>query len=309
MVTKDKINKRNLLSIFDLSREEVDELLEHTSELKEKLKQEIPHQPLKGKTLAMIFSKSSTRTRVSFEVGMLQLGGQAIFLSSGDIQLGRGETLADTARTLSRYVNGILIRTYSQRDVEELARSAEVPVLNGLTDLFHPCQILSDIYTIVERRGSYQGLKLAYIGDGNNIANTWIQAAALLGLDLRIACPPNYEPDRNILNEARKITSSQITILHDPREAVKDVEVLSTDVWTSMGQEVEREQRIRDFQGFQVNRELLSSAPQNVMVMHCLPAHRGEEITDEVLDGKHSIVFEQAENRLHLQKAILEKFL
>ncbi len=309
MVTKDKINKRNLLSIFDLTREEVDKLLEHTSELKEKLKQGVPYQPLKGKTLAMIFSKSSTRTRVSFEVGMLQLGGQAIFLSSGDIQLGRGETLADTARTLSRYVDGILIRTYSQRDVEELARYAEVPVLNGLTDLLHPCQILSDIYTIVERRGSYQGLKIAYIGDGNNIANTWVQAAALLGFDLRIACPPNYDPDSNILNEARKNTSSQIKILHDPREAVKDVEVLSTDVWTSMGQEVEREQRIRDFQGFQVNRELLSSAPQNVMVMHCLPAHRGEEITDEVLDGKHSIVFEQAENRLHLQKAILEKFL
>lgn len=309
MVTKAQINKRNFLSIFDLTREEVDELLEHTSELKEKLKQAVPYQPLKGKSLAMIFSKSSTRTRVSFEVGMLQLGGQAIFLSSGDIQLGRGETLADTARTLSRYVDGILIRTYSQRDVEELARYAEVPVLNGLTDLLHPCQILSDIYTIVEKRGSYQGLKLAYIGDGNNIANTWIQAAALLGFDLSIACPPNYEPDRNILNEALKITSSQITILHDPREAVKDVEVLSTDVWTSMGQEVEREQRIRDFQGFQVNRELLSSAPQNVMVMHCLPAHRGEEITDEVLDGKHSIVFEQAENRLHLQKAILEKFL
>ena len=309
MVSEKQKNKRDLLSILDLTREEVDELLERTSELKEKLKQGVPSQPLKGKTLAMIFTKSSTRTRVSFEVGMSQLGGQAIFLDSRDIQLGRGESLADTARTLSRYVDGILIRTFSYADVEELARYAEVPVINGLTDLLHPCQILSDIYTIVERRGSYQGLKVAHIGDGNNIANSWIQAAALLGFDLSIACPLNYEPDRNILNEALKITSSQITILHDPREAVKDVEVLSTDVWTSMGQEAEREQRIRDFQGFQVNRELLSFAPPDVMVMHCLPAHRGEEITGEVLDGKHSIVFEQAENRLHLQKAILEKFL
>ncbi|UCD84182.1 MAG: ornithine carbamoyltransferase [Deltaproteobacteria bacterium] len=309
MPVKKQKDKRDLLSINDLTRDEVDELLEHTAKLKKKLKKSIPYQPLKGKTLAMIFSKSSTRTRVSFEVGMSQLGGQAIFLTPGDIQLGRGEPLADTARTLSRYVDGILIRTYSQDDVVDLARYADVPVINGLTDLLHPCQILSDIYTIVERRGSYQGLKVAHIGDGNNVANTWIQAAALLGFDLNIACPPKYQPDGGILDESLKIASSKINILHDPREAVKDVEVINTDVWTSMGQEAEQEQRLSDFQGFQVNHELLSSAPPEAVVMHCLPAHRGEEITEDVLEGKQSIVFDQAENRLHLQKAILEKFL
>jgi len=233
------------------------------------------------------------------------LGGHALFLNPQDTQLGRGEAIADTARVLSRYADGIMIRTFSQEWVEEMARFASVPVINGLSDQLHPCQILSDIFTIGEHRGGYGGLKVAYVGDGNNVANSWINGAMRLGFELWLACPPGYEPDEKILSRAQEEGSSQIALTPDPREAVQGAHVINTDVWASMGQEGEREERIKAFQGYQVNADLIHRAQGDVLVMHCLPAHRGEEITDEVMDGPHSVVFDQAENRLHVQKAIL----
>jgi len=236
---------------------------------------------------------------------MDQLGGHAIYLRWRDTQLGRGETIGDTARTLSRYLNCVMIRTFSQETIEEFARNATIPVINGLTDSCHPCQILSDIFTIIEKKGAYQGLKVAYIGDGNNIAHSWIDAALRLGFDLTLACPAAHQPDRKVLGRAQQEATSRIEVTSDPSLAAQDADVISTDTWVSMGQEKEYRQRIKVFKEFQVNTHLLTAARKDVVVMHCLPAHRGEEITDEVMDGAHSIIFDQAENRLHLQKAIL----
>jgi len=297
--------KKDLLSIYELTTEEIEAILQKAKELKEMYLQGKYYRPLEGKALAMIFEKPSTRTRVSFEVGMHQLGGHALFLNPQDTQLGRGETIADTARVLSRYVDGIMIRTFAQERIEEMASFASVPVINGLSDLLHPCQILSDIFTIWEKRGKYRGLKVAYVGDGNNVANSWINGALRLGFDLWLACPPGYEPNEEILSRAATEASSKIFLTHDPKEAAEGAHVISTDVWASMGQEAERQQRIKIFQDYQVNPDLLRWAREDVLVMHCLPAHRGEEITDEVMDGPHSVVFDQAENRLHVQKAIL----
>jgi ornithine carbamoyltransferase len=297
--------KKDLLSIYDLTAEEIEAIFQKARELKEAHQQGVLYRPLEGKTLAMVFEKPSTRTRVSFEAGMYQLGGHALFLNPQDTQLGRGEAIADTTRVLSRYVDGIMIRTFAQERVEEMARFASVPVINGLTDLLHPCQILSDCFTIWEKRGAYRGLKVAYVGDGNNVANSWINGALRLGFDLWLACPKGYEPDEAILSRAVEESSSKIILTHDPQEAVEGAHVVNTDVWASMGQEGERDKRIKAFQEYQVNADLLQGAREDVLVMHCLPAHRGEEITDEVMDGPHAVVFDQAENRLHVQKAIL----
>jgi len=293
------------LSLYDFDPEELEGLLQRAKELKGKQRRGEVWRPLEGKTLAMIFEKPSTRTRVSFEVGMYQLGGHALYLGRGETQLGRGETIADTARVLSRYVDGIMIRTFSHRNVEELAANASVPVINGLSDLLHPCQILSDVFTIWEKLGRFEGVRVAYIGDGNNVANSWINGALRLGVQLRIACPQGYEPDQQILERALR-EGARVFLTHDPREAAEGAEVLYTDVWASMGQEAEREERLEVFRPYQLNRSLLELASPGALVMHCLPAHRGEEITDEVMDGPQSVVFDQAENRLHVQKAILE---
>ncbi len=301
--------KKDLLSIYDLDNPDIDRIFTHAARLKERLKKGDIYHPLPGKTLGMIFDKPSTRTRISFEVGMYQLGGLAIFLSSRDMQLGRGETVADTARITSRYLSGIMIRTYDQKMVEEFAAHATVPVINGLTDLLHPCQILSDIFTIKEIKGGYQGLKIAYIGDGNNIANSWINAAVRLPLYLSLACPEGYEPDKSVFERGRNEAPGRVALYRDPFAAAAEADVIYTDVWTSMGQEKEREARNAVFGPYQVNKELLSHARKDAIVMHCLPAHRGEEITGEVIDGKHSVILDQAENRLHVQKAILEILL
>jgi len=300
---------KDLLSLHDLTREDIELILERSSDLKRKRNEGISYQPLKGKCLGMIFEKSSTRTRVSFEVGIYQLGGNALFLSNRDIQLGRGETIADTAQVLSRYIDGIMIRTYRQSDVEELAAVADIPVINGLTDLLHPCQVLADLFTVQERFGSLAGLKVAYVGDGNNMANSWLYAAAKLGLAISIGCPAGYEPDDGVLLEARedgRNSGSRIIVTQDPVEAVTDAQVIITDVWASMGQEEEHEKRHRDFAGYQVNTDLTKHADPSYLFMHCLPAHRGEEVTAEVIDGPHSIVVDEAENRLHTQKAVME---
>jgi ornithine carbamoyltransferase len=301
--------KKDLLSIYDLDRRDIDAIFFQAARLKELLCKGEAYTPLKGKTLGMIFDKSSTRTRISFEVGMYQLGGLAIYLNSRDTQLGRGETIADTARIMSRYLNGIMIRTYAQNMVEEFAAHATIPIINGLTDLFHPCQILSDLFTVLEKKGTYEGLKVAYVGDGNNIANSWINAAVRLPFSLSLACPEGYEPDREILKRGMEEAPGRISLHRDPLIAVKNADAVYTDVWTSMGQEAEREARAQVFQPYQVNSGLLSHAAKDVMVMHCLPAHRGEEITGEVIDGVHSIIVDQAENRLHVQKAVLEILL
>jgi ornithine carbamoyltransferase len=302
--------KKDLITIYDLTKAEIEAILQKAAGLKELLRKGKPYQPLAGKTLAMIFEKPSTRTRVSFETGMFQLGGHALSLNPQETQLGRGEAIADTARVLSRYVDGIMIRTFAQERVEEMARCAAIPVINGLSDLLHPCQILSDIFTMTEKLGhEYNRLKVAYVGDGNNVANSWINGALRLGFGLWLACPPGYEPDAQILSRAQAEGSSRITLTHDPKEAVAEVHVINTDVWTSMGQEGERAKRQKAFQGYQVNADLLRRARKDAIVMHCLPAHRGEEITDEVMDGPHSAIFEQAENRLHVQKAILTLLL
>jgi ornithine carbamoyltransferase len=298
--------QKDLLRIYDLSRADMDSIFERTADLKKKKKNGTAYEPLKGKTLGMIFEKASTRTRVSFEVGMFQLGGHAIYLRWTDMQLGRGESIADTARVLSRYLDGIMIRTFAQSTLDELARHADIPVINGLTDLCHPCQILADLFTVIEKRGSYDGLKAVYIGDGNNIAHSWISAALRLNFDLTLACPKGHEPDAAIMERAGREAASKILMMPDPVEAVSGADVIITDTWVSMGQEKEYRERIKAFQGYQVNEKLLERATQDVLVMHCLPAHRGEEITDVVMDGPHSVVFDEAENRLHVQKAILE---
>ena len=297
--------KRDFLALNTFTREELDGLFALTKEIKEKQKKGIEHHLLKGKTLAMIFEKSSTRTRVSFEVGIYQLGGHGLFISSGTSQMGRGEPIKDTARTLSRYCDGIMIRTYGQEIVEELAHYSSIPVINGLTDLFHPCQIMADIMTVIEHKGGYKGLKFAWVGDGNNMANTWIEAAAIFGFDMTLACPKGYKPDAKVVDWALSRASSRIVLTDDPREAVKDADVLNTDVWASMGQEAEQKAREAAFAGFQLNSGLLKLAKPDCVVMHCLPAHRDEEITDEVIEGPNSVVWDEAENRLHVQKAIM----
>ena len=298
--------KKDLLSEYDLERSDYKCIFENAQRLKRMLQEGEEYSPLKGKTLGMIFDKSSTRTRISFEVGMYQLGGVALFLSSRDTQLGRGEIIADTARIMSRYLNGIMIRTSSQNSVVEFARYATIPVINGLTDLLHPCQILSDLFTIIEKRGGYEGLKIAYVGDGNNIANSWINAAAKLPFHLDLACPDGYDPDAAILKRGMAEAPAGVVLNRDPKEAVRDADVVYTDVWVSMGQETEREERLKKFQGYQVNQPLIDLAKKDVLVMHCLPAYRGEEITAEVIDGPRSVIIDEAENRLHVQKAVME---
>jgi ornithine carbamoyltransferase len=297
--------KKDFLALSQFSKAELDAIFALTKELKQKQKSGIEHHLLKGKTLAMIFEKSSTRTRVSFEVGMYQLGGHPLFISSKDSQMGRGEPIKDTARVMARYCDGVMIRTFAQATVDEFAKHCSVPVINGLTDLHHPCQIMADLFTVIEHKGGYQGLKFAWIGDGNNVANTWIEAAAIFGFDLTLACPEGYDPDPNVLQWARTHTSSSIVVTRDPKVAAADADVLNTDVWASMGQEEEQKIREKAFAGYQLNEALLDLAQGNAMVMHCLPAHRGEEISDDVIEGPHSAVWDEAENRLHVQKAIM----
>jgi ornithine carbamoyltransferase len=293
---------RDFLAIPDFSKPELLALLG----LAERMRRgEYTHKPLAGKTLAMIFMKASTRTRVSFEVGTYQLGGHALFLSPRDVQLGRGEPIADTARVLSRYVDGIMIRTFAHQDVEELARYADVPVINGLTDMLHPCQILADLLTVRQHLGSFEGKKVAWIGDGNNMANSWINAAYRLGFELSLACPDGYEPADHLLARARGEGHAKITLTRDPREAIAGAHVVNTDVWASMGQEDEQRKREKDFAGFTVDASMMSRAADDAIFLHCLPAHRGEEVTAEVLDGPQSRVWDEAENRLHIQKAIM----
>jgi ornithine carbamoyltransferase len=292
--------KRDFLIVSDFTKAQVDTLFALATRMKDG---EFKEKPLAGKTLAMIFAKSSTRTRVSFEVGTYQLGGHALFLSSRDIQIGRGEPLPDTARVLSRYVDGIMVRTFDHGDVEALAKHATVPVINGLTDLHHPCQILADLLTVQQHLGAYAGKKVAWIGDGNNMANSWLDAAGLLGFELRLACPEGYEPDHAVYERARKLTGTLIT--EDADEAAAGADVVTTDVWASMGQEGEAEKRKVVFKGYVVDQALMKLAKPNAIFLHCLPAHRGEEVTAEVMEGPQSRVFDEAENRLHVQKALL----
>jgi ornithine carbamoyltransferase len=292
--------KRDFLAITDFSRDEIQRLFDLAKKMKSRAYRETP---LSGKTLAMIFAKSSTRTRVSFEVGAYQLGGQALFLSSKDIQIGRGEPIPDTARVLSRYVDGIMIRTYDHGEVEELAKHATIPVINGLTDLTHPCQVLADVFTIKEHLGDWEGKRVAWIGDGNNMANAWLEAAAVLGFELRLACPEGFEPNRAKFEAAKQ--KADVTVTEVPEEAVEGAHVVNTDVWASMGQEGEAEARRNAFKGYTVDADLMKLAAPKAIFLHCLPAHRGEEVTAEVIDGPQSRVWDEAENRLHVQKALL----
>ena len=304
------IMKRDLLSLQDLSGEEVVDLLELTEQLKQDNYQ--LNNQLKGKTVALVFQKPSNRTRVSFEVGIFQLGGNCIYLGPTEINLGVRESTADVSKTLSRYLDGIVARTHAHQDVIELAEHSSVPIINGLSDLYHPCQALTDIFSIKEKFGKTEGLTLAYIGDGNNVCNSLLLGCAKVGLNMRIATPPNYEPQKNIIELAEgyaKETNTEITVTNSPQDAVKGADVIYSDVWVSMGQEEESKKRLNDFNGYQINEKLTDLATKDFIFMHCLPAHRGQEVTAEVIDGEHSIVFDQAENRLHTQKAILISLL
>ncbi|MBO8169438.1 MAG: ornithine carbamoyltransferase [Thermoanaerobacteraceae bacterium] len=303
-----ELRGKDFLSLSDFSPAEIDYLINLAMELKDLQRKGEPHHFLRGKVLAMIFEKNSTRTRVSFETGIYQLGGQGLFLSSRDLQLGRGETIYDTARVLSRYVQGIMIRTFSHEQVEELAEAADVPVINGLTDLLHPCQVLADLMTIKEKKGRLEGIKVAYIGDGNNVANSLINGCTKMNMEIRVATPLGYEPDANVV-EAAKENAGNVILTQDVEEAAKGVDVLYTDVWASMGQEEEQAERQKAFAEYQINSNVLSLAKKDAIVMHCLPAHRGEEITAEVIDGPQSVVFDEAENRLHAQKAIMASIM
>jgi len=298
----------HLLSIANLSYSDIINLLDAASDLKEKRKRGKTTDELKNKTLAMLFEKSSTRTRISFEVAMTELGGHAIYLNYKDVQLGRGESVADTARVMSRYVHAIMARVYKHETLTELCEKGTVPVINGLSDLEHPCQLLADLLTIREYKGKFKGLNFAWIGDGNNVCNSAMLACAITGMKMTVACPEGYEPNEQIVSKARELGGT-VNIIKDPLKAAKKADILSTDVWVSMGDEEEYNQRLRDFKSYQINSKLLEQAKHDVMVLHCLPAHRGEEITAEVVDGPNSAVFDQAENRLHIQKALLLKLL
>jgi len=296
--------KKDFLCLSDWGLEDLEHILVLAKDLKGMQKAGQQHHLLPGKTLGMLFEKSSTRTRVSFEVGMYQLGGHALFLASGNTQMGRGEPIKDTARCMARYVDGVMIRTYSQDAVEEFAAISDVPVINGLTDMFHPCQIMADLMTVIEHKGNYRDLVYCWIGDGNNMANSWINAASVFGFELRVATPAGYEPDAMVKERAAE-AGANIIYTNDPAQAARGADVLNTDVWASMGQEAEQKERQKVFTGYQINMDLVALAKQDCVVMHCLPAHRDEEITDEVMESRHSIIFDEAENRLHVQKAIM----
>jgi ornithine carbamoyltransferase len=299
---------KSLASLYDLTREEIEQILKTSALLKSQLFHREVHTLLKGKTLAMIFEKPSTRTRVSFEVGMWQLGGYALYLSSNDLQLGRGETIGDTSKTLSRYVDGIVARVFAHQTILDLISFSRIPVINGLSDYSHPCQGLADLFTIYEKKGRISGLKLAYIGDGNNVAHSLIYGCAKVGMNITLACPKGYEPNPQVVSrgkeEARK-SECEVKVTHDPQEAVRGADIIYTDVWASMGQEKEHGERVKIFRAYQVNQGLVKNAKEDYLFMHCLPAHRGEEVTDDVIDSKSSVIFDQAENRMHTQKALL----
>ncbi len=299
---------KHLLKMLDLSTEEIIDILNLADQLKYELKHDIPHPRLKGKTLGMIFQKASTRTRVSFETGMYQLGGYPLFLSSNDLQIGRGEPVQDTARVLSRYLDGIMIRTFEQKEVEDLAQYGSIPIINGLTDFCHPCQVLADLMTIREFKGSFDGLKMCFIGDGNNMANSLIVGGLKVGMAVSVACPDEYQPPKEILDFAAQY-GDKFELTNSPVQASKDSDVLITDVWASMGQEGEAEKRKVAFAGYQINDELMAAAKSDAMVLHCLPAHREEEITEKVFESHANEIFEEAENRLHAQKAVMVKLM
>ncbi|MCW5206630.1 ornithine carbamoyltransferase [Desulfobulbus sp. F5] len=299
----------HLLALQDFTPAQLQSFLDRAAALKKETASGLRHQQLAGKSICMLFEKPSTRTRVSFEAAMYGLGGQVIFLQAKETQLDRGEPLKDMARVLCRYADALVVRTFGQQVVEELARYSEVPVINALTDLHHPCQVLSDLMTVIEKKGDPKKLKIVWLGDGNNMANSWIQAAAVLGFPLTLACPEGYEPAPAILQAARTIASQPITVLRDPAEAVQGADVINIDVWTSMGKEKEKEKRLAVFRPYQLNAELLARAANDAVVLHCLPAHRDEEITEEVLEGPQSVVFDQSENKMHMHKAILEALI
>jgi ornithine carbamoyltransferase len=301
------IMKRDFIALWDLSSGEITSLLRRAIDLKKG--RGAGQCPIIGKSIGLIFEKPSTRTRVSFDVGIYQLGGNAIYMNPSELQLGRGESMPDTARTLSRYLDGIVIRTFSHSTLEKLAASATIPLINGLSDLHHPCQTLADLMTMLEKKGRIKGLKVAYIGDGNNVCNSLIEAASRMEFDLTVACPEGFEPDAEILDRARDAARSEIVVLGNPREAAGMADVVYTDVWVSMGEERQAADKRKKLADYQINNSLLSCSRKDVIVLHCLPAHRGEEITDEVIDGPHSVVFDQAENRLHAQKALLEMLI
>ncbi|MBR2284044.1 MAG: ornithine carbamoyltransferase [Ruminococcus sp.] len=298
---------KHLLKMLDLSTEEIIDILNLADQLKYELKHGIDHPHLKGKTLGMIFQKASTRTRVSFETGMVQLGGYPLFLSSNDLQIGRGEPVQDTARVLSRYLDGIMIRTFEQKEVEDLAKYGSIPIINGLTDFCHPCQVLADLMTIREFKGSFDGLKMTFIGDGNNMANSLIVGGLKVGMAVSVACPNDYQPPKEILDFAAEYDCFELT--DSPAQAAKDSDILITDVWASMGQESEAEKRRAAFAGYQINDELMAAAEPDAVVLHCLPAHREEEITEKVFEAHANEIFEEAENRLHAQKAVMVKLM
>jgi ornithine carbamoyltransferase len=300
---------KHLLTLSELSKSDFEIFFERALELKKRQKQGTASRPLGGKTLGLLFDKPSTRTRASFEAAMVQLGGTPLFISSKDTQMSRAEPIKDTARVLSRYFDGLAIRTFDQATIEEFARYATVPVINALTDAYHPCQILSDLLTVLQKKRSFENLKIAWVGDGNNMAHSWINAAAVLGLNLTLACPQAYFPDQKILDDALKKNPDKIKVTTDPVKAVEGADVINTDVWASMGQEGEQESRKAVFEPYQVNTKLVARAAEDVIVMHCLPAHREEEITEEVLEGPNSVVWDQSENKLHMHKAILEVLL
>lgn len=300
---------KHLRSLQEFTKTELIGFIDRAIELKKEQKGGRIHRQLDGKTIGLIFEKPSTRTRVSFESAMYGLGGQVIFLSSRDTQLARSEPLKDMSRVMSRYVDGMVVRTFGQEVVDELADYATVPVINALTDLHHPCQVLSDMMTVIEKKGRLEELQIAWVGDGNNMANSWIQAAAVVGFELTLACPEGYEPDSTILEEARRVASRPITLVRDPEEAVRAADVINVDVWASMGMEDEQEERLRLFSSYQLNSGLLAKAPADSIVLHCLPAHRGEEITDEVLESAQCVAFDQSENKMHLHKALLESLV
>lgn len=301
--------KKDLLSLLDLEKEDFEGLFTRAIQLKERYARGILDKILTGKTLGLIFDKKSTRTRVAFETAMIQLGGHPIYMSAQDTQISRNEPAKDTARVLSRYIDCLAMRTFDHSLVEEFAQSATIPVINALTDSFHPCQILSDIMTIIEHKGGYKNVKIAWVGDGNNVVNSWINAASVLGLDLAVACPDDHRVNTKIIEAASVKDKANIVFTNDPTEAVKNADVVYTDVWASMGEEDELSNRIVAFKGFQVNKDLLSLAKDDVMVMHCLPAHRGEEIAEDVLEAKNNVFWDQAENKRHMHKAILENLI